>query len=245
MISVSYLPLPKCRSSEVLDNDALFTQARERMVAEQLTARGIRDARVLDAFHQVPRHRFVPEAERSRSYEDTPLPIGSNQTISQPYIVAYMLQALELTGDENVLEVGTGSGYQAALLGKLAQVVYTVERHEGLVQRARLILEELDFTNVHVINADGSSGLPQHSPYNAIVVAASAPVVPQPLLAQLAPGGRLVLPVGEPGRQTLQLWKRKASGFDHDELVPVAFVPLIGKHGWEQESPHSYFDWIE
>jgi protein-L-isoaspartate(D-aspartate) O-methyltransferase len=204
------------------------------MVEEQIVRRGISDPRVIAAFGGVPRHRFVPEHERSRSYEDTPLPIGHNQTISQPYIVAYMLQALDLHGDEKVLEIGTGSGYQAALISKLAGEVYTIERHEVLADSANKILVELGYDNVYVIHSDGSEGWPEHAPYDAIIVAAGAPVIPQPLLEQLAEGGRLVIPVGEAGRQILQLWTRSSDGFSFDELVPVAFVPLIGKAGWKE-----------
>jgi protein-L-isoaspartate(D-aspartate) O-methyltransferase len=204
------------------------------MVEEQIVRRDIHDERVIAAFRDVPRHRFVAERERSQSYEDSPLPIGQNQTISQPYIVAYMLQALNLRGDEKVLEIGTGSGYQAALLGKLAGEVYTIERHAGLAQSAKKILMDLGCVNIHVIHADGSAGWPDHAPYDAIIVAAGAPAVPQPQLDQLVEGGRLVIPVGEPGKQILQLWRHSSTGIDFDELVPVAFVPLIGKAGWKE-----------
>ena len=202
------------------------------MVKEQLKARGIRDARVLQVMGAVPRHRFVPEQERSRAYEDHPLPIASGQTISQPYIVAYMLQALALKGDEKVLEVGTGSGYQAALLGGLAAQVHTIERHENLCEAAVKVLADLGIENVKVHHTDGTKGWPEQAPYDASIVAASAPQVPQPLLQQLADGGRLILPVGVAWGQILQLWKRHGDTFDYDELVPVAFVPLIGEHGW-------------
>lgn len=216
-----------------MDSEALLTQQRAQMVKDQLVARGLRDGRVLEAMQSVPRHRFVPLTEQSRAYEDNPLPIGRGQTISQPYIVAYMLQSLALKGEEKVLEIGTGSGYQAALLGKLAKQVYTVERHAELAEAAARALAELGFENVHVLTGDGSIGWPEHMPYDAIIVAAGAPIVPQPLLQQLAAAGRLVIPVGEAGKQMLQLWTRHADGFDYEELVPVAFVPLIGEHGWE------------
>ena len=217
-----------------MKSEDLFTQQRERMVNEQLAKRGIRDARVLETMRMEPRHRFVPAVEQLRSYEDSPLPVAHGQTISQPYIVAYMLQALNLSGDEKVLEIGTGSGYQAALLGKLTKEVHTVERHVELAEGARRVLNQLGYKNIHVHHADGSGGLPQQAPYDAIIVAASAPLVPQPLLDQLAPNGRLVLPVGGPGGQILQLWTRNGEEFDHEELVPVAFVPLIGEHGWTE-----------
>jgi protein-L-isoaspartate(D-aspartate) O-methyltransferase len=220
--------------SGILDNEEKFAQQRMHMVEEQIVRRGIRDERVIAAFREVPRHRFVPQRESSRAYEDSPLPIGQNQTISQPYIVAYMLQMLDLRGEEKVLEIGTGSGYQAALLGKLAMEVYTMERHGVLAESANKILAELGYDNVNVIHSDGSEGWPEHAPYDAIIVAAGAPVVPQPLLEQLGHDGRLVIPVGEAGKQILQLWMRSADGFSFDELVPVAFVPLIGKAGWKE-----------
>jgi len=202
------------------------------MVDGQLKGRGIRDLRVLDAMRSVPRHRFVPIEEKHRAYEDHPLPIPAGQTISQPYIVAYMLQALALKGDEKVLEIGTGSGYQAALLGQLAAEVHSIERHESLANAAANVLLGLAIENVRVHHADGTNGWPEDAPYDAIIVAASAPVVPQPLLQQLADGGRLILPVGVAWGQILQLWRRQGDTFDYDELAPVAFVPLIGEHGW-------------
>ncbi|MEX1247902.1 MAG: protein-L-isoaspartate(D-aspartate) O-methyltransferase [Anaerolineales bacterium] len=216
-----------------MDPKIIFVQLRERMVAEQLANRGIRDPRVLDALRVVPRHRFVPLGERDLAYEDRPLPIPNGQTISQPYIVAYMLQSLALDGEEKVLEIGTGSGYQAALLGELAKEVHSIERHEALAVEATRLLVDLGYSHVHVRHGDGTNGWPEHAPYDAIIVAAGAPVVPRPLLEQLAPGGRLVIPIGELGAQVLQLWRRKNGDFDFDELVPVAFVPLIGQHGWK------------
>jgi len=225
---------PKHRPNALLDTEEVFSQQRIKMVEQQLAKRGIRDERVLAAIRSVPRHLFVPEAESAQAYEDSPLPIGQGQTISQPYIVAYMLQALHLNGDEKVLEIGTGSGYQAALLGEIANEVHTVERFADLAEQARGILAQLGYQNVHVHHADGSAGLPDYAPYNAIIVAASAPIVPQPLLAQMALGGRLLLPVGEPGHQVLQLWTRRGDEFDREDLVPVAFVPLVGAHGWKE-----------
>ncbi len=215
-----------------MDNEEEFSRQREKMVGEQLAARGIHDSHVLDAMRLIPRHRFVPPEEQHRAYRDHPLPIPAGQTISQPYIVAYMLQALGLNGDEKVLEIGTGSGYQAALLGQLAKEVHSIERHELLVNAALAILQELGTNNVFVHHGDGTNGWPEEAPYDAILVAASAPVVPQPLLKQLADHGRLILPVGTAWGQVLQLWKRNGEEFDYDELVPVAFVPLIGEHGW-------------
>ncbi|MEX2143642.1 MAG: protein-L-isoaspartate(D-aspartate) O-methyltransferase [Anaerolineales bacterium] len=217
-----------------MDSEPGFARQRAAMLATQLTARGIRDPHVLDAMGKVPRHRFVPLAAQSQAYEDRPLPILSGQTISQPYIVAYMLQALALDKTDKALEIGSGSGYQAALLAELAAEVHTIERHPLLAQAAQSALAELGYQQVHVHQGDGSKGWPEDAPYDAIIVAAGAPLVPQPLLQQLAPRGRLVIPVGEPGRQVLQLWRRVDGGFDYEELVPVAFVPLIGQYGWEK-----------
>jgi protein-L-isoaspartate(D-aspartate) O-methyltransferase len=217
-----------------MDPENRYTQQRYLMVADQLAARGIRDARVLDAMRKVPRHRFVPLLDRDSGYEDRPLPIPNGQTISQPYIVAYMLQALALSGIEKVLEIGTGSGYQAALLGELAREVHSIERHAALASEAAHALSGLGYGQVHVHHGDGTNGWPEFSPYDAIIVAAGAPVVPRPLLEQLAHAGRLIIPIGEPGTQVLQLWRSKDGAFDYDELVPVAFVPLIGRHGWKE-----------
>lgn len=215
-----------------MDSEEGFSRQREKMVEQQLKGRSIRDPRVIEAMLSVPRHRFVPSHERYRAYEDRPLPVAAGQTISQPYIVAYMLQALSLSGDEKVLEIGTGSGYQAALLGTLAAQVHSIERHEVLASEATETLRDLDIQNVHIHHADGTNGWTADAPYDAIIVAASAPIVPQPLLDQLADGGRLILPVGMDLGQFLQLWKRNGDKVDYDELVPVAFVPLIGEHGW-------------
>lgn len=170
------------------------------------------------------------------AYSDGPLPIGSGQTISQPYIVALMTQLLRLKGDENVLEVGTGSGYQAAVLGKLAKQVYTIERYTELADQAAAVLQKLGLNNVRVHIGDGSLGLPEHAPFQAILVTAAAPKVPQSLLEQLDEGGRLVVPVGGRMNQFLELWERRGAKFVQDVLVPVAFVPLRGRHGWKEDS---------
>jgi protein-L-isoaspartate(D-aspartate) O-methyltransferase len=217
-----------------VDEEAGFAAKRQQMVKDQLADRGICDERVLETMGKVPRHHFVPALERASAYEDRPLPIANGQTISQPYIVAYMLQTLALLGEERVLDIGTGSGYQAALLGELVREVHTVERHAELATNAARTLADLGYMNVDVHHADGSQGWPPAAPYDAIIVAAGAPVVPQPLLDQLSGQGRLVIPVGDPGLQILQLWKPGGSGYDYDELVPVAFVPLVGEHGWDQ-----------
>jgi protein-L-isoaspartate(D-aspartate) O-methyltransferase len=210
------------------------SRARKLMVARQLAARGILDRRVLAAMRQVPRHLFVPEEVRGRAYEDSPLPIGEKQTISQPYIVARMTELLGLRGDEKVLEVGTGSGYQAAVLARLAGEVFTVERHAGLARRAELTLTALGFDNVEVIHADGSGGWPPHAPYDAILVAAAAPNVPAPLVDQLAEDGRLVLPVGDRHQQALVRVARRGDDLVRETFTPVAFVPLRGEHGWNK-----------
>ncbi len=203
------------------------------MVAEQLRPRGIRDARVLAAFEAIPRHLFVPPEYLPWAYDDSPQPIGHEQTISQPYIVALMTELLALTGVERVLEVGTGSGYQAAILAKLASEVHTVEILPELAERARATLQSLGLQNVHVHFADGSQGWPQAAPYQAILTAAAAPKVPQPLLEQLTEGGRLVLPVGARGFQRLELWRREGGAFLSEDILPVAFVRLRGKYGWK------------
>ncbi len=209
-----------------------LSAARERMVKEQLIWRGIHDERLLEAVRAVPRHRFVRKEYQHLAYTDGPLPIGNGQTISQPYIVALMTQMLELEGHENVLEIGTGSGYQAAVLAHLARQVYTVERIPALARQAAAVLEELGLFNVHVHTGDGSLGLPDHAPYQAILVAAAAPVVPRVLLDQLGDLGRMVIPVGGQGGQYLERWVREGDKFNHEEGVPVAFVPLRGRFGW-------------
>jgi len=210
-----------------------YDRLRRRMVEEQLRRRGIRDRRVLEAMQTVPRHLFVPEADRAQAYEDMPLPIGYQQTISQPYIVALMLEALQLTGGERVLEVGTGSGYQAALLGWLARHVYTAEIVPELVRSARRILSRLGCENVEVVAANGSIGWKAGAPYDAIIVAAASPVVPHSLLEQLREGGRLVLPVGEFFSQVLlRVWKRRGEIIT-ENLGGCAFVPLVGEEGWK------------
>lgn len=213
-------------------NESNFSTRREQMVRQQIEARGIEDERVLDAMLAVPRHLFVLPENQRHAYSDRPLSIGEDQTISQPYIVALMTQYLRLAGDERVLEVGAGSGYQAAVLSMLAKEVHTVERIPSLARRAAHILDELGYANVTVHLGDGSLGWPADAPYDAIIVAAAAPEAPQPLLDQLADGGRLVLPVGEQYTQYLQLWKRSGSQLDHDLMMPVSFVPLRGELGW-------------
>jgi protein-L-isoaspartate(D-aspartate) O-methyltransferase len=210
-----------------------FALARERMVGEQLRGRGIRDARVLAALGKVPRHRFVEEAFAERAYGDYPLPIGERQTISQPYMVAAMTEALELTGPERVLEVGTGSGYQTAVLAELAEKVYSLERLRGLSERAERRVEALGYYNVRFRAGDGTLGWPEEAPFDAIVVTAAAPAEPPALLEQLRDRGRLVIPVGGEAAQTLWKVVRVGDRFRRTALVPCVFVRLIGAQGWQ------------
>jgi len=205
------------------------------MVQEQLIPRGITDRRVLEALVKVPRHLFVPEALWHQAYSDRPLPIGYGQTISQPYIVALMTEALELQGDERVLEVGTGSGYQAAILAELAKQVYSVERMPELARRARRILDRLGYGNVLIRVGDGSKGWPERAPFDAIIVTAGAPKVPKALLQQLKVGGRMVIPVGDEHSQELLKIVRLKDGFQQEELGGCRFVKLIGEEGWRAE----------
>jgi protein-L-isoaspartate(D-aspartate) O-methyltransferase len=213
-----------------------FDRARAEMVQYQLFDRGIRSPAVLAAMRDVPRHLFVPENYSRDAYSDGPLAIGEGQTISQPYVVGLMTELLGLAGGEKVLEVGTGSGYQAAVLARMAASVYTIERHPSLADRARKALAAVGADNVQVIVGDGSRGLPEFAPYNAIVITAAAPEVPRTLLGQLADGGRLVLPVGGKRGQRLQLIRRVGDRFSRKKLAPVAFVPLRGQHGWSEET---------
>jgi len=204
-----------------------FTLARRRMVDSQLRSRGITDVRVLDAMLRVPRHEFVPANLRAQAYEDHPLPIGDGQTISQPYIVARMLESLQLTGRDTALEVGTGSGYATALLAELTAQVFSVERHETLASNARTVLAALGYGNAHTFAGDGTNGLPMHAPYDAVLVSAAALEVPPALPAQLREGGRLIIPVGPPDSQQLQFIRM----IDGQPVVSlrelVRFVPLI------------------
>jgi protein-L-isoaspartate(D-aspartate) O-methyltransferase len=211
---------------------------RDAMIAQQLIKRGIKDERVLQAMREVPRHRFVPERYRAMAYDDMPLPIGHEQTISQPLMVAIMTEALQLRGAERVLEIGTGSGYQAAILARLAAVVFSLERHAALAAQARATLAALGIMNVHVLVGDGSMGLPEHAPYDAIIVTAGAPNVPQPLVDQLKPSGRLVIPVGDRLEQTLVRVTKTEQGLHRESLGGCRFVPLVGAQGWHSaEAP--------
>ncbi|MBN2288908.1 MAG: protein-L-isoaspartate(D-aspartate) O-methyltransferase [Candidatus Glassbacteria bacterium] len=208
-----------------------YERRRKRLV-EELAAAGIRDERVLKAFAEVPRHLFVPEPLAPRAYENTSLPLAEGQTISQPLTVARTLQVLALKGEERVLEIGTGSGYQAALLARLADRVFTIERIEVLARRARRVLDSLDFYQVNIRVGDGTLGWSRYQPYDVIVLAAAGPEVPRTLLEQMAPGGRMVAPVGDNSSQQLVLVRRTAQTTTREVIDPCRFVPLIGKDAW-------------
>ena len=206
---------------------------REQMVRNQIERRGIHDSRILEVFRTVPRHIFVPEPYRHAAYEDRPLPIGNGQTISQPYIVALMTQLMNVQPDESILEIGSGSGYQAAILSRLAARVYSVERIKSLAQQAEKNLSEAGCSNVKIFNRDGSLGLEEYSPFDGVLITAGAPSIPQPLIDQLKAGGKLVIPVGSrTGQMLKRLIKQSDGSTEIDDLIPVMFVPLKGKHGW-------------
>ncbi len=212
-----------------------FAQARTRMVQEQLVSRGIHDPRVLRAMADVPRHLFLENELWDDAYKDHPLPIGAKQTISQPYMVALMLEALGLTGAERVLEVGTGSGYAAAVLSQLCAEVFSVETVEELALTARAVLSTLGYINVSVLVGDGTLGCEEHAPYDAIVIAAAAPCIPRPLIEQLKAPGYLVLPMGEKELQSLVRIRKDISGIREEYLGECQFVRLRGKYGWEDK----------
>ena len=211
-----------------------YATARNRMVENQLISRGIKDPRVLDAMRKVPRHRFVEEALVSQAYNDHPLPIGEKQTISQPYMVALMTEALELQGGERVLEIGTGSGYQTAILAELAEKIYSIERIRTLSVKAQRILDDLGYFNVVLKVGDGTMGLKEEEPFDGIIVTAGSPDVPQPLVDQLAMGGRLVVPVGDRYTQALMKMVRVKEGITKTDLGGCRFVNLLGTHGWKE-----------
>ncbi len=208
--------------------DDATLRARQRMVHEQLERRGIRDAKVLDAMLRVPRHDFVPEDLRSSAYEDGALPIGLKQTISQPFIVAFMTQSLQLDGSERVLEIGTGSGYQAAILAEIADQVYTIEIIPELASQAKSILDRLNYTNIHYMTGDGYMGWPEFQPFDCIIVTAAPDHIPESLLSQLRTGGRMILPVGR-GDQELILLEKRSDRITRRSTIPVRFVPMTGK----------------
>ncbi|MCP4649073.1 MAG: protein-L-isoaspartate(D-aspartate) O-methyltransferase [PVC group bacterium] len=210
-----------------------FETLRKSMVQEQICRRGITDERVLDAFSDVERHEFVPAELETSAYEDCPLPIGSGQTISQPFMVALMSELLGLKGYERVLEIGTGSGYQTAILAHLAKEVYSIERIPKLALAAKERLNERGYCNVWVETGDGTEGLNVYSPYDAIIVTAAAPDVPASLLSQLKPGGKMVIPVGGRQSQMLTIYEKKESGVSTRDVCACVFVPLLGREGWK------------
>jgi protein-L-isoaspartate(D-aspartate) O-methyltransferase len=210
-----------------------YEESRKRMVADQIQRRGVSDLRVLEAFLKVPRHKFVPEELRKDAYRDCPLPIGQGQTISQPYMVATMTALASVGKGDRVLEIGTGSGYQAAILAELAGQVFSVERHEVLSKTAKATLDQLGYRNVQFKVGDGTLGWVAESPFSAIVVTAGAPDVPEPLIEQLLIGGKLVIPIEAGFAQVLHTIKRTSSGIEKLKGERCTFVPLVGKHGWE------------
>jgi protein-L-isoaspartate(D-aspartate) O-methyltransferase len=231
--------LPKKGSREreaVWMDEESFQRKRMEMVDRQIEARGVRDPRVLEAMRTIPRHRFVPEAYRNAAYEDRPLPIGEGQTISQPYIVAVMTELLRPRATDKVLEIGTGSGYQAALLSRLVARVITLERLPEIAEQARKNLEAVGITNVEVRVSNGTLGWPEQAPYDAILITASTPDIPPPLIEQLAEGGRLVAPVGGQGYQELIKVEKQQGKVERTYHGGVVFVPLIGRYGWHRES---------
>jgi protein-L-isoaspartate(D-aspartate) O-methyltransferase len=216
-------------------DDGRYARERERMVDEQVAQRGVADPRVLAAMRRVPRHRFVQEALRERAYGDHPLPIGEEQTISQPFIVGLMTSLLELSGREKVLEVGTGSGYQTAVLALLARRVCSIERLPRLAERARAVLESLGYDNVWIRVGNGALGWPDEAPFDRILVTAGGPAVPPPLVQQLAAGGRMVVPVGGPEHQTLMVVENAGGDIRQRAQGECKFVPLVGRYAWEPQ----------
>ena len=215
-----------------------FKKLRTEMVAKAIFARGVRSDLVLDAMRSVPRESFLPAGLQEFAYDDAPLPIEEGQTISQPYIVAFMTEALALRGGEKVLEIGTGSGYAAAVLSEIAADVYTVERHGPLAEKAASTLTDLGYDNVHVLHGDGTRGWPEHAPYDAIIVAAGGPTVPASLKGQLKIGGRLVIPVGADQRaqELVRVTRISQNEYHREDLADVRFVPLLGEEGWAPET---------
>ncbi len=212
-----------------------YSSKRQRMVETQLLTRGIKDPRVIAAMRKVPRHLFLDEALWPEAYEDHPVPIGEKQTISQPYIVAVMTEALKLSGTEKILEIGTGSGYQAAILAELAEQVYSIERLPSIAKRARKILDELKYANIVITIGDGTLGWKEHSPYDGIIVTAASPYPPKALLDQLKVGGRLIIPIGDEFTQDLTLYLRESNeDYNKESYGGCRFVKLIGEQGWRE-----------
>jgi protein-L-isoaspartate(D-aspartate) O-methyltransferase len=213
-----------------------YATLRKRMVDEQLIPRGINNPKVLDVFRKIERHKFIPEDLHSNSYADFPIPIGEGQTISQPYIVALMTQCLGLTGQEKVLEIGTGSGYQTAILAELSKDVYSIERSAGLSKRAQAVLKELGYTNIKIRIGDGSLGWAEEAPFDRIIITAAAPRAPLPLTEQLKENGKLILPLGESFSQILTLIEKRKDKFESSEICGCVFVPLVGKYGLRKDN---------
>lgn len=213
----------------------ISSDARNQMVERQIVARGVSNQLVLDAVRRVPREDFLTSDLRELAYQDTPLPIGSGQTISQPYIVAFMIEALALAGGERVLEIGTGSGYAAAVIAEIAAEVYSIERIEELATNAAATLKSLDYVNVHSIHGDGTRGLPENAPFDAIVVAAGGPSIPDSLKAQLKIGGRMVIPIGSTlhNQELVRITRVAQTEYNSEDIAAVRFVPLVGAEGWK------------
>lgn len=228
MLLLPAAPLAACEQGPTLPASD-FTEARKAMVRDQIAARGVHDARVLEALGSVPRHEFVPEESRNLAYADRPLPIGHGQTISQPYIVAFMTAQLAPKATDRVLEIGTGSGYQAAVLARLVAEVFSIEIVEPLAQRAGADLRRLGFENVKVKSGDGFQGWPEHAPFDAIIVTCAPDHVPEPLVQQLKEGGRMIIPVGERISQDLYLLEKRAGKIERRAVLPVRFVPMTGE----------------
>ncbi len=210
-----------------------YKAERERMIEHQIAGRGIKNKDVLEAMRSVPRHLLLPKSDWDYAYGDFPVRIGSGQTISQPFIVALMTELLDVRPADRVLDVGTGSGYQAAILAELASEVHSIERYPDLADSASKKLASLGYTNIHVHTGDGTLGYPPAAPYDRIIVTAASPSIPEALLSQLANEGRLVIPVGSRHLQHLEVWNRKGDDFRHESSIPVVFVPLIGEQGWD------------
>ncbi len=226
---IAALLLPACSDAAPRDERTRFTKSARHMIEEQLIARGISDERVLAAMQAVPRHEFVPPELRDRAYDDRPLPIGYDQTISQPYIVAFMSEALKLQPTDRVLEVGTGSGYQAAVLGMLAREVYSIEIVEPLAGRAAADLKRLGYSNIHVRAGDGYLGWPEAAPFDAVIVTCAPDHIPAPFVQQLKDGGRMIIPVGDRNGQRLIVLEKHGSKIEQRAVLPVMFVPMTGE----------------
>jgi len=213
-----------------------FAVLRKRMVEEQIIPRGVKNPRVLEAFYKVERHKFIPQDSRESAYADFPVPIGEGQTISQPYIVALMTECLGLTGKEKVLEIGTGSGYQTAILAELAKEVYSIERFVSLAKKAEAVLQEAGYVNIKIKVDDGTLGWPEFSPFDRIIITAASPGIPLPLTEQLNESGKLILPLGENFSQVLTVAEKKKGKLESIQVCGCVFVPLVGKFGWRKEN---------